>query len=908
MPIDQFKTQILLLHGDRIALDRLSAGFGDRYTVHCATSGTEALNTLVETPINVLISSQRLPGMSGLEALREAKKRSPDTIGILLAGNDKSDLEALVGDEEVFQIISGKVTSDNLKTLVDDATRQVRLMALAESANDTAANPDDLSGAHIVMETADNGTAIVTDNTERQAALAPQADSTAPVAGARPVDVMVLTKDQSFLDTIKESSRGTHTVHYAVTLAQADETLRTHNVGVVIIDAAMIGNNVEKLGRHLRKSAPRLVSIVAGRRDDGEMLMDLINRGKVYRFLLKPVSPGRARLAVEASVKHHLEAPEAAFKATGKHTVAKTAADDRTNNTAAASTADSSPSPALDAFEGDENSLKETVTNLFNSVGNLFSDSDDEEQRVPPAAEPQTTDAAPGRRSWAKPVAAVSVALAASSLWFFTQSSELPFPRSPSAESTASDTAASIETVANENTQSNDVVESIPAETAATGSTNNEQPMHPVNDAASAQLDAARLALSEGRIFEPAGDNAVALFSAALASEPDNEIIASELTASIDEALGMAETAMLESRLDTAESALRSVATAQPMHNRLAFLNAQLQQLREREQLDNARVAIREQRFDDAATILESARIAGSNSDEFSAVVEELATARSDSQTDGLLSLASARLDSGLLLAPANDNARYYYERVLASDADNTAAAQGLNAVASRLVLKARTEMDAGRLNDAENTLIAARTVDASNREIELALQALTAARNALAEQIRRDTEAAATSAAVVDRNANNATIEPAPATPELSNENAGAASTDTVQAATDDALQPPPVAQAESTADEAPASQSSTVERQEIVAVSTLNRIRYVAPKYPRGAQRRNQSGWVDVIFTVSTDGTVHDIEIRDSQPDDIFDNAARTAVEKWVFEPIVENGKTIEKRAGVRIMFALE
>ena len=45
--------------------------------------------------------------------------------------------------------------------------------------------------------------------------------------------------------------------------------------------------------------------------------MDLINRGKVYRFLLKPVSPGRARLAIEASAKHHLEAPDAAFKTAG---------------------------------------------------------------------------------------------------------------------------------------------------------------------------------------------------------------------------------------------------------------------------------------------------------------------------------------------------------------------------------------------------------------------------------------------------------------------------------------------------------------------------------------------------------------------------------------------------------------
>ena len=104
MSFEQFKTQVLLLHSEQSTLDNLSSGFNDRYTVHCATSGSEALNTLGETQIDVIVSAQELPGMSGLEALREAKKRSPDTIGILLAGNDDG-LEALVGDQEVFQVV-----------------------------------------------------------------------------------------------------------------------------------------------------------------------------------------------------------------------------------------------------------------------------------------------------------------------------------------------------------------------------------------------------------------------------------------------------------------------------------------------------------------------------------------------------------------------------------------------------------------------------------------------------------------------------------------------------------------------------------------------------------------------------------------------------------------------------------
>jgi len=60
---EQYKTQVLLLHSEQSRLDVLSKGFNDRYSVHCATSGTEALNTLGVTPIHVIVSAHDLPGM-----------------------------------------------------------------------------------------------------------------------------------------------------------------------------------------------------------------------------------------------------------------------------------------------------------------------------------------------------------------------------------------------------------------------------------------------------------------------------------------------------------------------------------------------------------------------------------------------------------------------------------------------------------------------------------------------------------------------------------------------------------------------------------------------------------------------------------------------------------------------------
>ncbi|MGI9260798.1 MAG: hypothetical protein ACR2QR_02110, partial [Woeseiaceae bacterium] len=315
MSLEQFKTQVLLLHSQQSTLDTLSAGFSDKYSVHCATSGTEALNTLGDTPIHVFVSAQELPGMSGLEALREAKKRSPDTIGILLAGTDTNDgLEALVGPQEVLEIVRGSIEPKALIDLIESADKRSKLMALSESANDTSANVDEPVAEHIVMETSENGSAIISDGTGQFRGLRPEKIQITPGAGGRDVDVLVLSKDEEFLATIKDSARGLHNVHHALTTTQADDIIGAQKIGVLVTDAAMSDDSVETLTQRLKKDCPRLVAIVAGRRDDGELLMDLINRGHVYRFLLKPVSPGRARLAIEASVKHHMEAPDEAFK------------------------------------------------------------------------------------------------------------------------------------------------------------------------------------------------------------------------------------------------------------------------------------------------------------------------------------------------------------------------------------------------------------------------------------------------------------------------------------------------------------------------------------------------------------------------------------------------------------------
>ena len=925
MPLDQFKTQVLLLHSEQDTLDDLRSGFSDRYTVHCATSGSEALNTLVETPINVIITAHDLPGMSGLDALREAKKRSPDTIGILLAGTKTTDIEALVGDEEVFQVVSGAITGEGLLALVDNATRKMRLTTLADSANDTRADVDE-PAEHIIMETSENGSTIISDGTGRMPVLDPKKISAAANVGSRAVDVLVLTKDLEFLETIKDSSRGMHKVFYANTLGQANEMIRKNKIGVAVVDAAMAGEKIELLTQHLRKSEPRLVSIVAGRRDDGDMLMDLINRGKVYRFLLKPVSPGRARLAVESSVKHHLEAPDVAFESKGIPAGSKPAAPRATAKsapkpgTAHKNTPPAAPAPAenpmkaaadppmgpvagpeggspiedglANAFGGSESGLRETVTGLFSSVGKKLSSEEpaiNGLQKERSAAPPDSGSSARGKSKIFGIAAAVIVVVAGTLFWFISGTEVQPVQNE--------------EQLRTPSIAESDVVFEAPPPVADTA-------------AVEALIDEARLARDAGRIFDPAGNNAIELFAAAIAADPDNSLIAAEYNAAIGQALAIAESAMLESRLDDTSVALQRVTTVDPQNGRLPFLNAQLSQMQLRSELDAARAAIREDRFEDAGSALSVAReLNVADTTEIDVVAAELIAARSEQQVDDVLAKATARLDSGDLLSPSNDNARYYYQLVLANDAGNTSARQGLSVIAGKLAFQARTEIDNGDLSLASDTLANARALDPSNSEVAATAEALASKRAEIAEQERineANRQALAEQQAAAERQAEADRLAAAEQQAEAERlaQDQSAAATIAASAATmaviSDAADG---ASVESTAVATPLREPAQAAiNQQPTSISSLNRTKYAAPKYPRSAQRRNLSGWVDVVFTVTTDGTVTDINVRNSEPGETFVNAAVKAVEKWEFEPVVEDGFVVEKRAGVRLMFALE
>ncbi len=95
-----------------------------------ATDGASALETLRSEPIAVLVSDQRMPGMSGVELLQRAATEWPDTIRLLLTGF--ADLGAVVDAINrggIWRYLTKPIDPTDLQHAIRLATEQYRTRA-----------------------------------------------------------------------------------------------------------------------------------------------------------------------------------------------------------------------------------------------------------------------------------------------------------------------------------------------------------------------------------------------------------------------------------------------------------------------------------------------------------------------------------------------------------------------------------------------------------------------------------------------------------------------------------------------------------------------------------------------------------------------------------------------------------
>lgn len=349
---------------------------------------------------------------------------------------------------------------------------------------------------------------------------------------------------------------------------------------------------------------------------------------------------------------------------------------------------------------------------------------------------------------------------------------------------------------------------------------------------------------------------------------------------------------------------------------------------------------------------------------EAEAVADDAAAAQPEGGLDNPLRMAQLAYDAGMLIEPDEYSAWTLFSRVLKDDPQNAAAREGLTKVADDLVRRGSTALDQGRFDDARATVeriratlpehpgakelaqkiwpevaavaptrpavslpepevprvarveAPAAAVPAPRPQVDPVAEANQAFEKALAEgRLLTPTEQSAKHyVSVLNRlNVDHELSKSARSTLSLEFLSRAAQSIEALDpeaagiwideaesllGATDDGVRKARSALTE---------QLIAMESAKPVPASALKISTYVAPTFPQRASERNIEGWVDVEFTVGTDGRTRSISVTDASHETMFRREAVDAVTKWQFEPRVFMGRAIEQTSYTRIRFVL-
>ena len=120
--MDLKKIKILYIDDEMQNLISFKAVFRIKYTIYTAIGAEEAMKVLKSQPIDIIITDQRMPQMTGVEFLESIIPEYPDIMRILLTGY--ADMNAVidaVNKGKIFHYLSKPWNEDELDMTIGRA-------------------------------------------------------------------------------------------------------------------------------------------------------------------------------------------------------------------------------------------------------------------------------------------------------------------------------------------------------------------------------------------------------------------------------------------------------------------------------------------------------------------------------------------------------------------------------------------------------------------------------------------------------------------------------------------------------------------------------------------------------------------------------------------------------------------
>ena len=257
------KPKLAFIDDEERILRSMKLLFRKSHDVFTTTDPNEYIDYIKNNHVHVAVSDQRMPERVGVDILREVKDVSPSTMRILLTGY--ADLNAILGsinEGEIYRYLTKPCKSEELQSVVGRAT-EIALTYDPDEDTDQAYNGGDKQILLIIDETAE------------------------------------------LIEKMRAQFGNRYKVLYASTLEEAYDYLANYDVGVCITDINISGENIAPIIFTLKQDAPHLVVLVQTEFQDAGLLIDLINKGQVYRCLPKPMRPSLLEISVNRAFQHH---------------------------------------------------------------------------------------------------------------------------------------------------------------------------------------------------------------------------------------------------------------------------------------------------------------------------------------------------------------------------------------------------------------------------------------------------------------------------------------------------------------------------------------------------------------------------------------------------------------------------
>jgi response regulator RpfG family c-di-GMP phosphodiesterase len=116
------KIKVLYVDDEMNNLVSFKATFRMKYDVLTAVSGEEAVKLLEKTAVDVIVTDQRMPGMTGVQFLESILDKYPEPMRVLLTGY--ADLNAVidaVNKGKIFHYLSKPWNEDELGATIERA-------------------------------------------------------------------------------------------------------------------------------------------------------------------------------------------------------------------------------------------------------------------------------------------------------------------------------------------------------------------------------------------------------------------------------------------------------------------------------------------------------------------------------------------------------------------------------------------------------------------------------------------------------------------------------------------------------------------------------------------------------------------------------------------------------------------